>query len=83
MGFLHYSPQAFFDLEPIEALDILKKAKERMRFDHELQYISIINAIGTAFNKNHKYYDVFKESTQKKQVTDEEREEMRKYLENW
>lgn len=83
MGFLHYSPQVFLDLEPVEAMDILKKAKERMQFDHELQYISTINAIGTAFNKKHTYYDAFKENTQKKQVTDEEREEMRKYLENW
>ena len=83
MGFLGYSPQVFSVLEPYEALDIMDRAKDRMKLDHELQYIANLNAIGAALNKNHKYFNAFKEEPKKKQVTDEEREEMRKFLENW
>lgn len=83
MGFLHYTPQTFFILEPVEILDLINKAKQRIQFDHELQYVATVNAIGVAFNKKHKYYDVFKEDTQKKQVTEEEREAMRKFLQDW
>lgn len=67
----------------MECEELLEKARERLKFEHELQYIATVNAIGVTFNKNHKYHDVFKEEKKKKQVTDEEREEMRKYLENW
>ena len=83
MGFLNYSPQAFFILEPFEVLDLIEKAKQRIKFDHELQYIATVNAIGATFNKKHKYHDVFKDEVQKKQVTDEEREEMKKFLQDW
>ena len=67
----------------MECEELLEKARERLKFEHELQYIATVNAIGANFNKNHKYHDVFKEEKKKKQVTDEERKEMRKYLENW
>ena len=83
MGFLNYTPQAFFILEPVEILDIMDQARQRIKFEHELQYVAVANAIGGAFNKKHKYQDVFKEETQKKQVTEEEREEMKKFFENW
>lgn len=83
MGFLNYSPQTFFILEPVEVLDLMEQARQRIKFDHELQYVAVANAIGGAFNKKHKYQDVFKDDTQKKQVTEEEREEMKRFLEDW
>lgn len=86
MGFLHFSPQDFFILEPVECLEILEKAKERTKFDHELQYIAVMNAIGVAFSdkKNkYEYYDVFNTKKKKTQVTDKEKEDMKKYFENW
>lgn len=61
----------------------MEKAEERIRFQHELDYISVINAIGTALSKNHKYYNAFEHKDKKTQVTEDEREEMKKFFENW
>ena len=86
MGFLHYSPQDFFVLEPVECLEVLEKAKERIRLDHELQYIATINAIGVAFSdkKNkYEYFDVFNAKKKKTQVTEREKEDMKEYFKNW
>lgn len=83
VGFLNYTPQTFFILEPVEIVELMEKARQRIKFEHELQYVAVANAIGGAFSKKHKYQDVFKNEKQKKQVTDEEREEMRKFLEYW
>ena len=50
--------------------------KDRLKFEHELQYIAICNALGKNFSKNYKYFDVFekKKENKKKEVTQEEKE---------
>lgn len=83
VGFLKYSPQSFFVLEPFEAIEIISKAKTRFKFEHELMYISVRNAIGSMFSKGYKYQDVFKENEAKKEVTEEEKQQMKEFLENW
>ena len=75
---------SFFICEVIEVVKLLEKMKDRLKFEHELQYIAICNALGKNFSKNYKYFDVFeKEKDIKKEVTDEEREELKAYFNNW
>ena len=83
MGSLGYSPQSFFVLEPFECIDIIEASRKRFQFEHELNYIAVLNAVGPIFSKNYKYKDVFKENKAKKEITEEEREDMRKMLEDW
>lgn len=83
MGTLGYSPQSFFVLEPYECIDIIEASRKRFQFEHELQYIAMLNAIGPMYIKNYKYRDIFKDNKAKKEVTEEEKEEMRKMLEDW
>ena len=78
-----YSPQSFFVLEPKECLDIIEASRKRFQFEHELQYIAMLNAIGPMYIKNYKYRDIFKNNKAKKEVTEEEKEDMRKMLEDW
>ena len=75
---------SFFICEVKEILKLLKKMKNRIQFEHELMYIAICNALGKNFSKNYKYYDVFeKKEAKKKEVTQEEKEELKNYFENW
>ena len=75
---------SFFICEVIEAVKLLEKMKNRIQFEHELMYIAICNALGKNFSKNYKYYDVFeKKEAKKKEVTQEEKEELKNYFENW
>ena len=75
---------SFFICEVVEVVKLLEKMKDRIKFEHELQYIAICNALGKNFSKNYKYFDVFeKEKDIKKEVTDEEREELKAYFNNW
>ena len=75
---------SFFICEVKEILKLLEKMKNRIQFEHELMYISICNALGKNFSKNYKYYDVFeKKEAKKKEVTQEEKEELKNYFENW
>ena len=83
MGSLGYSPQSFFVLEPKECIDIIEASRQRFQFEHELQYIAMLNAIGPMYIKNYKYRDIFKDNKAKKEVTEEEKEDMRKMLEDW
>lgn len=83
MGSLGYSPQSFFVLEPKECIDIIEASRKRFQFEHELQYIAMLNAIGPMYIKNYKYRDIFKDNKAKKEVTEEEKEDMRKMLEDW
>lgn len=83
MGSLGYSPQSFFILEPYECMDIIEASRKKFQFEHELQYIAMLNAIGPMYIKNYKYRDIFKENKAKKEVTEEEKEDMRKMLEDW
>ena len=47
-------------------------------------YIAICNALGKNFSKNYKYYDVFeKKEAKKKEITQEEKEELKDYFMNW
>jgi hypothetical protein len=71
-------------LEVVEVAKILEKMRDRLKFEHELQYIAICNALGKNFSKNYKYFDVFeKKEAKKKEVSEEEREELKNYFENW
>ena len=75
---------SFFICEVKEILKLLEKMKSKIQFEHELMYIAICNALGKNFSKNYKYYDVFeKKEAKKKEVTQEEREELKNYFENW
>ena len=75
---------SFFMCEVKEILKLLEKMKNRIQFDHVLMYIAICNALGKNFSKNYKYYDVFeKKEAKKKEVTQEEKEELKNYFENW
>ena len=75
---------SFFMLEVVEVVKILEKMRDRLKFEHELMYIAICNALGKNFSKNYKYYDVFeKKEAKKKEVTQEEKEELKNYFENW
>ena len=75
---------SFFICEVVEVVKLLEKMKDRLKFEHELQYIAISNALGKAFNKNHKYFDAFeKKENKKKEVTKEEKEELKSYFDNW
>ena len=75
---------SFFICEVKEILKLLEKMKNRIQFEHELMYIAICNALGKNFSKNYKYYDVFeKREAKKKEVTQEEKEELKDYFMNW
>ena len=75
---------SFFICEVKEILKLLEKMKNRIQFEHELMYIAICNSLGKNFSKNYKYYDVFeKKEAKKKEVTQEEKEELKNYFENW
>ena len=75
---------SFFICEVKEILKLLEKMKNRIQFEHELMYIAICNALGKNFSKNHKKFDVFeKKEAKKKEVSEEEREELKNYFENW
>ena len=75
---------SFFVCEAIEVKRLLEKMRDRMKFEHELQYVALCNAIGKNFSKNYKYFDVFeKEDAKKKEVTRQEKDKMRSYLDNW
>ena len=71
---------SFFICEVVEVVKLLEKMKDRLKFEHELQYVAICNALGKNFSKNYKYFDVFEK---KKEVTQEEKEELKSYFDNW
>ena len=84
IGFYNMPMASFFICEVKEILNLLEKMKNRIQFEHELMYIAICNALGKNFSKNYKYYDVFeKKEAKKKEVTQEEKEELKNYFENW
>ena len=75
---------SFFICEIVEVVKILEKMRNRLKFEHELQYIAICNALGKNFSKNYKYFDVFeKKESKKKEVSEEEKENLKTYFENW
>ena len=75
---------SFFVLEVVEVVKILEKMKDRLKFEHELEYIAISNALGKAFSKNYRYVDIFeKKKNKKKEVTKEEKENLRTYFDKW
>ena len=75
---------SFFMLEVVEVVKVLEKMRDRLKFEHELEYIAICNALGKNFSKNYRYVDIFeKKEAKKKEVTQEEKEELKNYFENW
>ena len=84
IGFYKMPMASFFICEVKEILKLLEKMKNKIQFEHELMYIAICNGLGKNFSKNYKYYDVFeKKEAKKKEVTQEEKEELKNYFENW
>ena len=84
IGFYNMPMASFFICEVKEILKLLEKMKNRIQFEHELMYIAICNALGKNFSKNYKYFDVFeKKEAKKKEVTQEEKEELKDYFMNW
>lgn len=84
IGFYNMPLASFFICEVVEVVKLLEKMRDRLKFEHELQYVAICNALGKNFSKNYKYFDVFeKKKDIKKEVTDKEREELKTYFENW
>ena len=84
MGFYKISTLDFFVLEPVEIIELIEKAKLRIQYDHELQYIAFLNALGKSNSKNYKYFNAFEEPKKKKTtVTEQEKEDMINYLQNW
>lgn len=75
---------SFFILEIVEVVKLLEKMRSRIEYEHKLQFVAISNALGSAFNKNYKYNDLFENKKAiKKEVTQEEREELKAYFESW
>ena len=84
IGFYNMPMASFFICEVKEILKLLEKMKNRIQFEHELMYIAICNALGKNFSKNYKYFDVFeKKEAKQKEVSAEEKEELKNYFENW
>jgi hypothetical protein len=84
IGFYNMPIASFFICEVIEVVKLLEKMRDRLKFEHELQYIAICNALGKNFSKNYKYFDVFeKKENKKKEVSEEEKEELKSYFSNW
>ena len=72
---------SFFVCEVVDVKRLLEKMRDRIKYEHELQYIAMCNAIGKNFSKNYKYVDVFeKKEVRKKEVTQEERQELKPTL---
>jgi len=57
---------SFFILEVVEVVKLLEKMRERIEYEHKLQFVAISNALGKAFNKNYKYNDLFEKKENKK-----------------
>ena len=75
---------SFFILEIVVVVKLLEKMRSRIEYEHKLQFVAISNALGSAFNKNYKYNDLFENKKAiKKEVTQEEREELKAYFESW
>ena len=75
---------SFFVCEVVEVVKLLEKMKDRINHEHELQYIAICNALGKNFSNNYRYFDIFeKKDNKKKEVTQEEKEELKSYFNNW
>ena len=82
VGFFKFPPHFFYMHEPVELLKILDKARERDKYEHELMYLATRNAVGQFLSKKYKYFDYFKQS-KKREVTEDERQKMKEYLESW
>ena len=75
---------SFFTLEVVEVVKILEKMRDRLKFEHELEYIAISNALGKNFSKNYRYIDIFeKNKNKKKEVTKKEKENLKTYFDKW
>ena len=84
IGFYNMPIDSFFVCEVVEVVKLLEKMRDRIKFEHELQYIAICNALGKNFSKNYKYFDIFeKKENKKKEVTQEEKENLKSYFDNW
>lgn len=75
---------SFFVCEVVEVVRLLERMRDRLKFEHELQYVAICNALGKNFSKGYKYFDIFeKKDDQKKEVTSEEKENLKAYYDSW
>ena len=84
IGFYNMPLASFFICEIIEVVKLLEKKRDRLKFEHELQYIAICNSLVKNFSKNYKYNDIFeKTENKKKEVTQEEKENLKSYFDKW
>ena len=69
---LNMTVSDFFDLEPYILLDMFRTARDRIEYNHRLEYIAVKNAIGEMFSKNYRYIDIFDDKNTPKEYTEEE-----------
>ena len=65
----------FFSLEPREIIKVLDTLSNKAKTEHRLQYIAMVNAIGSCFGgKDYDYVDAFEGSSRNDSdtYTDEE-----------
>ena len=83
-----FSLADFNALEPREIVDLIDKRSSKLKYEHYLQYIATVNAIGISMSSDYQYFDIFDTNTQEEQVnkleyTDEEQEALLDYFSNW
>lgn len=60
LGYLNKSLADFYSLEPREIIKIIEVSRTRLQAEHNLMYISVVNAIGACFGgKDFDYIDAF------------------------
>lgn len=79
---LNMTVSDFFDLEPYMIADMFETARIRDEYNHRLQYIAVMNAVGGMFSQKYKYVDVFDTKQQPKEYTQEEANELKNELLN-
>ena len=88
LGSMCLSLADFNALEPKEIVALMDKRSFKIKYEHYLQYIATINAIGMSMSSDYKYIDIFEddmqeERTNKLEYTDEEQEALLDYFSNW
>lgn len=84
LGTHKLSLASFFELEPRELILVMEKSNKALEFEHRLDYIAVRNACTPLMSKNYKYLDVFADiNNNKKEVSSEEKEDLKNYFESW
>ena len=88
LGSMCLSLADFKALEPKEIVDLIDKRSSKIKYEHYLQYIATVNAIGISMSSDYEYFDIFDTNTQEEQInkseyTNEEQEALLDYFSNW